>query len=103
MQERADEAGVPGRLAGKVVLEPGRDPLEIFIPAGQYSCLHHDLPDVVQAGGGRQFVQQVVAERPVFGDEMGEQPGGRAAADPLDRGEGPADLGECPGQRLQLG
>jgi hypothetical protein len=68
-QERPDEVRVLDRFVGQVVLEPGRDPFEVLVPFGQHAGLHHDLPDVVEAAGGGQLVQEVVAERPAVGDE----------------------------------
>jgi hypothetical protein len=39
-----------------VMLKPGGDPFEVLVPPGQHAGLCHDLPDVMQAAGGRQFV-----------------------------------------------
>ena len=95
-----DEVRVLDWFVGQVVLEPGRDPFEVFVSLRQHAGLHHDLPDVVEAAGGWQLVQEPMAQRSAVGDETGQQLRVRAFADPLDCGERQGDLGESLDQRL---
>ncbi len=103
MQERADEERVLGRLAGKVMLEPGRDAFKVLVALRQDAGLDQDLPEVVQAVAGRQFVQKVVGDGLLPRDQLPEKFGGRALPDPVDRVKRQADLGERLGEGLELG
>ena len=103
VQERADKSGVPGRLAGQVVLKPGRDALDVLVALGQDPGLHQGLPEIVQAVAGRQLVQQVVGDGPLLGDQVSEEPGGGALPRPLDGGKRRVDPGECLGEGPELG
>jgi hypothetical protein len=55
--ERTDQVRVLGRFVSEVVIEPCRNTFEILVAARQYAGLHHDLPDVVDAGSGWQFIE----------------------------------------------
>ena len=57
MQKRTDQVRVLGRFVSEVVIEPCRNTFEVLVAARQYAGLHHDLPDVVDAGSGRQFIE----------------------------------------------
>jgi hypothetical protein len=35
-----------------MMVEPGRQPLEVFMPFGQHAGLHQHLPDVVDVAAG---------------------------------------------------
>jgi hypothetical protein len=103
MQKRTDEVGVRGRFVGEVVIEPRRNTVEVLVAARQYAGLHHDLADGVDAGGGRQVIEQVVTQRPTVGDDLRQQCRVRAGADPSDRGERQPDVSEGLDEWLQLG
>jgi len=103
VQERADEERVLWRLAGKVVIEPGRDAFKILITLGQDPGLDQDLPEVVQAVAGRQLVQKVVGDRPLLRGQVPEKFRGGALPDPVDRVKRQVDLGERPGEGPEFG
>jgi hypothetical protein len=103
VQERADEDRVLGRLAGKVVLEPGGDAFKVLVALGQDAGLDQDLPEVVQAVAGRQLVQKVVGDGPLLGEQVPEKFRGRALPDPVDRVERQVDPGERLGEGLEFG
>jgi hypothetical protein len=103
MQERADEERVLGRLADKVVLEPGRDAFKILVALRQDAGLDEDLPEIVQAVAGRQLVQKVVGDGLLLPGQVPEKLRGRALPDPVDRAERQAGLGERIGEGLEFG
>jgi hypothetical protein len=55
------ETDGPVRVLGwpvsEVVIEPCWNTFEVLVAARQDAGLHHDLPDVVDAGSGRQFIE----------------------------------------------
>jgi hypothetical protein len=69
---------VCGRLADKFVLQPARDPLEVFVAVLDHAGVHEDLADVALVVTRRQFVEQLVADRAALGRELGQQAGGRS-------------------------
>src|SRR5664280_2302633 len=68
-----------GGLVCQDVVQPGGDALEVLVAFGQDARVHEGLADVVQVAAGRQFVEQVVAEGPAGGGEVGQEPGGDVA------------------------
>ena len=57
MQKRTDQVRVLGRFVSEVVIEPCWNTFEVLVAARQYASLHHDLPDVVDAGRGGQVIE----------------------------------------------
>jgi hypothetical protein len=102
VQERADEVGLLDRLVGQVVLQPGRNTLEVLVSFGEHPGLHHHLPQMLKSSTRRQFVQQVVTDRAAFGDERCQQSGVRMLVNPLDGLERRMSAGEAVRERLEL-
>ena len=72
--ERPDQPGVVAGQADQELLQPGRDALQILHPLRQDAGVDQDLPEVMQAVGLGQLVEQVVADRLVLGSQAGKQP-----------------------------
>src|SRR5664280_924184 len=92
-----------GGLVCQDVVQPGGDALEVLVAFGQDARVHEGLADVVQVAAGRQFVEQVVAEGPAGGGEVGQQPGVRAAFEPAQHPAGVLGAGQGLQQGPELG
>ena len=99
MHERADETGVLGGFAGEHLIQPGGDAVEFLVSSGQDAGVHQGLTDVVLVAAGRQLVEQLVAEWPPGGGELGEQGGVGAASEPAQHPAGVLGGGEGLQQR----
>src|SRR5450759_4836688 len=92
-----------GGLVCQDVVQPGGDAVEVLVAFGQDARVHEGLADVVQVAARRQFVEQVVAEGPAGGGEVGQQPGVRAAFEPAQHPAGVLGAGQGLQQGPELG
>src|SRR5450759_3937331 len=70
-----------GGLVCQDVVQPGGDAVEVLVAFGQDARVHEGLADVVQVAARRRFVEQVVAEGPAGGGEVGLQQGPELGGD----------------------
>ena len=86
----------PGGPRGEELLEPGRDPLQVLVAAGQDAGADQDVADVVHDLGRGHGIQVLVGQRPVVLHEPLHQGGGVPVGEPAQHG----DRAACLGQRL---
>jgi hypothetical protein len=90
-------------LSARTWSSQGGDAVEVLVAFGQDARVHEGLADVVQVAAGRKFVEQVVAEGPAGGGEVGQQPGVRAAFEPAQHPAGVLGAGQGLQQGPELG